>query len=653
MKKRNVFIGLFVVVFLLFSVFALGCAKKTDEPKEPEAQFPEIVVAPTASDLVLGEAIGSAELKGEFSVAGELRFSEPDFVPQSIGKLMCGWIFTPEDRVNYRTLTGKAEIEVFMYVLTFEENGGFDISDIYFNDSYTLEHKPITCKNDYRFDGWSLGESSEALIEYPYVFTHSQTLCAKYMTCTLDKLAFIDGFIAELSWRKYWLDRGEPEKAARNLPSDLRYTDDIPEDAIGGEIIIPDMHDDVFLIWTRNFSHSNITSITFNNVMVKMDSFKKTRLRSVTVPNTVAGFATEQFRGCAELKELIYEGGESAVEAVYDENVSWLGAFELKFEYKLRIRNTYTGLLLVGVPSLERLEYRNITAIGPNLWVPIKSITIPNTVEALDCEAFYGCDKLEEVIFEDGINLMRVDNRAFGECRALKKIKIPASARIHANAFEGCVNLEEIDITDEQITDMARHLHSAYIDGYYPYVWDEENKKLLNNPEGFNRDFQVDITRGAQYARENAQGEYVHGEEKIKLYIDKFDIYAIMVLCHEFFHHYQQVLCYGVGDENWATVPYCNVIYFYDTTLSYVPPCIIVPNDDNWQDWYDYYLSEDRYDPYLIDDVKIEEWKQPYISLKDDNSNFDEYWNQPLEADAREFASWFTGIEAVVENIVY
>ena len=644
-KMRTVFmVMIFSVAMLLCGLFVFGCAN-IGEAKEPEPQFPEIVAAPAAGNIVLGDAVSNAKLSYEFSVAGTLDLSDPTLVPQEIGKHKCGWTFTPEDAKNYRKLSGDVDIEVFRYKLTFEENGGFDIPDVYFNDSYTIKNKPLTCKNDYRFDGWT-ATSGGAVLDFPQVFTNSQTLYANYMTCTIDKLFFAEGgYVAELSWQKYWLDRGEPDKAARNLSPDLRYTDDIPEDALGGEIIIPDMHDGKFITGTRRFSHSNITSIVFNNVMIDLDDFNKTKLKTVTIPNTINSLGSELFRGCVDLKEIIYEGGESAIGPIYDERGYVIfgenGGYVLDFEYKLRLRKAD---ILLGVPSLERIEYRNVTSLGQNLWLPIKSITIPNTVELLELEAFYGCDKLEEVIFEDGINLKRIEHRAFGQCKSLRKIKIPESAIVFADAFEGCDDLEEIDITDEQITDIARHLHSAYIDGYIPLIWDEETHKQIDNPNGYNDDFVVNITRGPQYAGINAQGAYVHGEEAIDLYIDKFDVHAIAVLCHEFFHHFQQVLCNGVGDETWASVPYYNYIYFNNTCLTHVPPCIIVTNDEEWEAIYEYYLNDYHYDPYLIDDNKIAEWKRPYISLNDDNSNFEEYWNQPLEADAREFASWFTGI---------
>lgn len=640
MKKRLVLIVLSFVTALLCGLLAYGCTKPSISPEPPQSQFPEIVTAPVAGNIVLGETVGACELVGEFSIAGIVKFVNPDFVPQEIGTVFCDWVFIPEDTVGYKVLNGKVNIEVYRYKLAFEENGGFDIPDIYYNESYTLKNKPITCKNDYRFDGWSLDDNTGVLIDFPHVFTDSKTLYAKYMTCTLDKL-FFNGNRVELSWEKYWRNLGDFDGAAKNETPVLRYTDDNPKDALGGDIIIPDMHDGNFLVYTYNFTHSNITSIVFNNVTLDIDYFKKTKLKSVTIPNTLDYIRDEAFRGCNELREIIYEDGESAVEGIYDAHGFFL---DLKFEYKLRIRDGHDNVL-VELPSLERIEYRNIDNVGKNLWLPIKSITIPNSVEVINYEAFYGCEDLEEVIFEEDSRLQWVGDRAFAQCSKLKMIKIPESATVFASAFEGCASLEEIDITDEQITGIARLLHSAYIDGFKYGIWNETDQ-LVYPKYGLNEDFEVNITRGLQYAGANAQGAYVHGQEAINLYIDKFDVYAITVLCHEFFHHFQHVLCYGVGDETWDSVPNDNYVYFYNTALSRVPPLLMVAKD-NWEYWYNRYLNDYRYDPYLVDESKIEEWKRPYISLNDDESNFDEYWDQPFEADAREFASWFTGVNFV------
>ncbi|MDE7083607.1 MAG: hypothetical protein K2O81_00025 [Clostridia bacterium] len=49
--------------------------------------------------------------------------------------------------------------------------------------------------------------------------------------------------------------------------------------------------------------------------------------------------------------------------------------------------------------------------------------------------------------------------------------------------------------------------------------------------------------------------------------------------------------------------------------------------------------------PYVfIDKQTLELWRQEYIQLLPDESNWDAYWNQVFEVDARAFAALFTGV---------
>ena len=60
----------------------------------------------------------------------------------------------------------------------------------------------------------------------------------------------------------------------------------------------------------------------------------------------------------------------------------------------------------------------------------IKSVKIPKTFEAIGVAAFAFCEKLEEVEFEQGSNLIKVSSRAFEQCVSLSKIIIPSSVSI-------------------------------------------------------------------------------------------------------------------------------------------------------------------------------------------------------------------------------
>ena len=622
-----------LLVVLIFIAAVSGIAGIVGCQKQPkttgQAVNPEIVSAPTAGNIAVGESTDASVLSGEFSVEGELKFSDEAVYPDSAGTVEREWTFTPFNTQKYNSINGKVTVNVYRYKLTFEENGGFDIADVYFIESFTLKNKPLTAKNDYRFDGWLVdGE----FITYPKTFTQSANLYAAYRYHTADKLFYkVSGgeCIAEASWRTYWLEKGYPEIAEEN---GWQVGDRNPY--IDGEVIIADMHDDYFVTTTMRFCDTDITSIVFNNYTNIIQFMGDTKIKSLVIPNTVSLIPKGTFSDNPELESIIYEDGESAFEIVDG---------EIQFGYKKR---TVPAIQLANCPKLKTVECHNVKDIGVFINCGIEKITIPAEVETVGTDAFYGCTQLKEVKFEEGSNLKEVKSRAFGACTALEKICIPEGAQIYASAFDGCSALAEIDISDYQITQIARHLHAAYIDGEVIGQEVGEAYKFVEN-----NDFKVNVIRGEQFGGDRAEGECVAGKEEINLYIDKFSIYSLTVLCHVF-HHYQQVLCYGVGDETWESVPLFNDEYFYETYLTFTAPTVFLKKD-NWEQITHNYNYGGNYTGtffyverpmVLIDEDTLNDWRQPYIEPEEDKSNFDEYWNQLLEVDARGFASWFTGV---------
>ena len=79
----------------------------------------------------------------------------------------------------------------------------------------------------------------------------------------------------------------------------------------------------------------------------------------------------------------------------------------------------------------------------------LKSIHIPSTVTGIGGWCFQNCYGLEEVTFEDGINLTTIGGATFIYCRSLKKIMIPKSVEVikkdvNNGAFEDCLDLESV-----------------------------------------------------------------------------------------------------------------------------------------------------------------------------------------------------------------
>lgn len=86
----------------------------------------------------------------------------------------------------------------------------------------------------------------------------------------------------------------------------------------------------------------------------------------------------------------------------------------------------------------------------------LKKITIPDSVTEIGPSAFSNCENLTEI--ELPKNLKKIGYRAFGNCKRLKRLIIPEGVEtIDWAAFAGCENIEEIVIPDS-VTCLSKQL---------------------------------------------------------------------------------------------------------------------------------------------------------------------------------------------------
>lgn len=80
-------------------------------------------------------------------------------------------------------------------------------------------------------------------------------------------------------------------------------------------------------------------------------------------------------------------------------------------------------------------------------YIKYKTITIPESVTAIDMRAFKNCTGLESITIPDTVYYISGD--AFMNCTSLKSIKLPASLKlVNPGVFSNCTALEEIVIPD-------------------------------------------------------------------------------------------------------------------------------------------------------------------------------------------------------------
>ena len=82
-----------------------------------------------------------------------------------------------------------------------------------------------------------------------------------------------------------------------------------------------------------------------------------------------------------------------------------------------------------------------------------KSVTIPACVTEINGNAFDGCVLLEEVKFEKGSKLKKVNTFAFKNCAALKSVSFPTSLEaLGDKVFYGCTSIEKVEYDGNKIT---------------------------------------------------------------------------------------------------------------------------------------------------------------------------------------------------------
>ena len=77
----------------------------------------------------------------------------------------------------------------------------------------------------------------------------------------------------------------------------------------------------------------------------------------------------------------------------------------------------------------------------------IKTILIPSSVKYINDYCFYNCSNLENIIFEEESNLIRIGINIFSYCINLRTIKLPSKLKeISSKSFECCIELKSIII---------------------------------------------------------------------------------------------------------------------------------------------------------------------------------------------------------------
>lgn len=147
-----------------------------------------------------------------------------------------------------------------------------------------------------------------------------------------------------------------------------------------------------------------------------------------------------------ETTEPLYDGTTASPEPEYDGsrglvyklsedgNSAWLFGMGTCTDENIVVASTYNGVPVTMIGETALADYPRV-----------KSVTLPETVTAIDMRAFKNCTGLEKVSIPEVVSFIGGD--AFENCKLLKNITLPAGLeKLETTLFMNCIGLESVVI---------------------------------------------------------------------------------------------------------------------------------------------------------------------------------------------------------------
>lgn len=143
-------------------------------------------------------------------------------------------------------------------------------------------------------------------------------------------------------------------------------------------------------------------------------------IKSVTVPAELESVNYGMFRGCKNLEKVF----------IYCENV-----YGEAFKDCTSLKEVFFG---DDVESIDGKAFYNCTSL--------KKIKLPDKLKNIPTDCFAFCSSLEKVDFSE--NTTVIESTAFEQCKSLKTFDLSNIVHIGPGAFQDCVNLESVTLSD-------------------------------------------------------------------------------------------------------------------------------------------------------------------------------------------------------------
>ncbi len=212
-------------------------------------------------------------------------------------------------------------------------------------------------------------------------------------------------------------------------------------------VVIPETIDRIPVTQIGNnafFMNKDVVSVVLPDTIVKIgnSAFEQcTELTAVTLPSALEEIGGGAFLNCTKLEKITLPNTLTSLGSCSFKNCTSLKNITIPSDcLKDYSSEAFHGAGLESVVFAEGVTFIPDTCFAAT---NIREVILPKTVKTLDTQAFAGCENLETVTLNEGLNT--VGDLAFYGAVKLKEIVIPSTVTyVKETTFNNCSELDKI-----------------------------------------------------------------------------------------------------------------------------------------------------------------------------------------------------------------